>query len=180
METADTHFPDGYLSKKAEKKHDSQYANVISYSTKEAVKFIRWIQRQPFYENTTIVVTGDHLSMDKNFFKDWDPSYNRSIFNLILNPDPNTTNNNIDRLKNRKFSPTDMYPTILASMGVTVQGDRLGLGTNLFSDQKTLVERDGLKTVGKGFGDKSNFFNNEFISEKKNSTFTTDLVKIRN
>lgn len=180
METADTHFPDGYLSKKAEKKHDSQYANVISYSTKEAVKFIRWIQRQPFYENTTIVVTGDHLSMDKNFFKDWDPSYNRSIFNLILNPDPNTTNDNIDRLKNRKFSPTDMYPTILASMGVTVQGDRLGLGTNLFSDQKTLVERDGLKTVGKGFGDKSNFFNNEFISEKKNSTFTTDLVKIRN
>ena len=44
METADTHFPDGYLSEKAEKKHDSQYANVISYSTKEAVNFVKWIQ----------------------------------------------------------------------------------------------------------------------------------------
>lgn len=174
METADTHFPDGYLSKNAAKKYDSQYANVIAYSTKEAVKFIKWIQEQPFYKDTTIVVTGDHLSMDKEFFKDFDKSYHRTIFNLILNS-PVTT----DRVNNRKFSPVDMYPTILASMGVEIEGDKLGLGTNLFSDQDTLIERDGLKTVDKGFGDKSNFFNNTFISEKMNSTFSNTLVTER-
>lgn len=174
METADTHFPDGYLSKNAAKKYDSQYANVIAYSTKEAVKFIKWIQEQPFYKDTTIVVTGDHLSMDKEFFKDFDKSYHRTIFNLILNS-PVTT----DRVTNRKFSPVDMYPTILASMGVEIEGDKLGLGTNLFSDKDTLIERDGLKTVDKGFGDKSNFFNNTFISEKMNSTFSNTLVTER-
>lgn len=174
METADTHFPDGYLSKNAAKKYDSQYANVIAYSTKEAVKFIKWIQEQPFYKDTTIVVTGDHLSMDKEFFKDFDKSYHRTIFNLILNS-PVTT----DRVKNRQFSPVDMYPTILSSMGVEIEGDRLGLGTNLFSDKDTLIERDGLKTVDKGFGDKSNFFNNTFISEKMNSTFSNTLVTER-
>lgn len=174
METADTHFPDGYLSKNASKKYDSQYANVIAYSTKEAVKFIKWIQKQPFYKDTTIVVTGDHLSMDKKFFKDFDKSYHRTIFNLILNSPIKT-----DRVQNRKFSPVDMYPTILASMGVEIEGDRLGLGANLFSDKDTLIERDGLKTVDKGFGDKSNFFNDKFISEKMNSTFSNTLVTQR-
>lgn len=174
METADTHFPDGYLSKNAAKKYDSQYANVIAYSTKEAVKFIKWIQEQPFYKDTTIVVTGDHLSMDKEFFKDFDKSYHRTVFNLILNSPVAT-----DRVNNRKFSPVDMYPTILASMGIEIEGDRLGLGTNLFSDKDTLIERDGLKTVDKGFGDKSNFFNNTFISEKMNSTFNNTLVTER-
>ncbi|GAA0860137.1 LTA synthase family protein [Clostridium nitritogenes] len=174
METADTHFPDGYLSKHATKKHASQYANVISYSTKEAVNFIKWIQKQPFYKDTTIVVTGDHLSMDKKFFKDFDKSYHRTVFNLILNPATTTT-----RVNNRKFSPVDMYPTILASMGVQIEGDKLGLGTNLFSDKQTLIERDGLKTVQEGFEAKSNFFNNTFISEKMNSTFTNKLVTER-
>lgn len=174
METADTHFPDGYLSKRATKKYASQYANVISYSTKEAVNFIKWIQKQPFYKDTTIVVTGDHLSMDKKFFKDFDKSYHRTVFNLILNPATTTT-----RVNNRKFSPVDMYPTILASMGVQIEGDKLGLGTNLFSDKQTLIERDGLKTVQEGFEAKSNFFNNTFISEKMNSTFTNKLVTER-
>ncbi|MDY3208646.1 LTA synthase family protein [Clostridium baratii] len=174
METADTHFPDGYLSKHATKKHASQYANVISYSTKEAVNFIKWIQKQPFYKDTTIVVTGDHLSMDKKFFKDFNKSYHRTVFNLILNPATTTT-----RVNNRQFSPVDMYPTILASMGVQIEGDKLGLGTNLFSDKQTLIERDGLKTVQEGFEAKSNFFNNTFISEKMNSTFTNKLVTER-
>ncbi len=169
METADTHFPDGYLSKKAEKKHDSQYANVISYSTKEAVKFVKWIQKQPFYKDTTVVITGDHPSMDKRFFKDFDKNYERTIINLILNA-PITTKN----VKNREFAPFDMYPTILATLGVKIEGDRLGLGTNLYSNKKTIIEEQGLDTVNSGLGDNSNFFNNEFINDKKDSVYKSN------
>lgn len=171
METADTHFPDGYLSEKAEKKHDSQYANVISYSTKETVDFVKWIQKQPFYENTTIVITGDHPSMDKKFFNDFDPNYERTIVNLILNA-PVTT----DNVKNRQFAPFDMYPTILSTLGVEIDGDRLGLGTNLYSNKKTIIEEHGIDTVNNGLGDNSDLFNDEFINDKKNSTFSNDLV----
>lgn len=171
METADTHFPDGYLSEKAEKKHDSQYANVISYSTKETVDFVKWIQKQPFYENTTIVITGDHPSMDKKFFNDFDPNYERTIVNLILNA-PVTT----DNVKNRQFAPFDMFPTILSTLGVEIDGDRLGLGTNLYSNKKTIIEEHGIDTVNNGLGDNSDLFNDEFINDKKNSTFSNDLV----
>lgn len=171
METADTHFPDGYLSEKAEKKHDSQYANVISYSTKEAVDFVKWIQKQPFYKDTTVVITGDHPSMDKKFFKDFDPNYERTIINLILNA-PVTT----DNVQNRQYAPFDMFPTILSTLGVEIEGDRLGLGTNLYSNKKTIIEEQGLDTVNSGLGENSNFFNDEFINDKKDSVFSNDLI----
>ncbi|MDU1411972.1 MAG: LTA synthase family protein [Clostridium sp.] len=166
METADTHFPDGYLSEGVENKFSSQYANVIAYSTKETVEFIRWIQAQPFYENTTIVLTGDHTSMDKAFFADFDPNYERTTFNLILNSAAKT-----DNVLNRQYAPFDMFPTILESMGVKIEGGRLGLGTSLFSNEKTLVERDGLDAVNKGFHGNSHYFNDEIINEKKDSIF---------
>jgi len=36
-----------------------------------------------------------------------------------------------------------MYPTTLAALGVKIEGDRLALGTNLFSGKKTLTEEYG-------------------------------------
>lgn len=162
METADTHFPDGYLSKNAPTPHKSHYANAISYSDEEAVKFIKWIQAQPFYDNTTIVVTGDHRSMDKKFFKHFDPKYNRTVFNLILNPavKPHQT-------KHRQYAPLDFYPTTLSALGVEIKGHRLGLGTDLFSKEKTLIERDGFKKFDSELSIRSNYYDKEFVSEKQ-------------
>lgn len=166
METADTHASDGYLSPRAKKIHKSQYANVISYSTKETVEFVRWIQQQDFYENTTIVLTGDHLSMDQKFFKNMDPSYRRSVFNLFLN-----TGRTAEHAYSREYAPFDFYPTILSSMGVQIEGDRLGLGTDLFSGAQTLVERDGVDVVNDQLTQRSNFYNDAFVAQNKTSTY---------
>lgn len=162
METADTHFPDGYLEEDAPKKYESQYANVIAYSTQKAVEFIKWIQQQPFYEDTTIVITGDHLSMDKTFFEDFDETYDRRTFNLILNS-PITT----EKVFNREFATYDMFPTILASMGVEIEGDRLGLGTNLFSGKPTLIERDGFEGEEEGLSYISEFYIEKLLKEER-------------
>lgn len=40
----------------------------------------------------------------------------------------------------RDYTTLDFFPTILASMGCTIDGNRLGLGTNLFSSALTLSE----------------------------------------
>ena len=40
----------------------------------------------------------------------------------------------------RDFSGLDILPTLLKSLGADWQGNRLGLGTVLFSEQKTLLE----------------------------------------
>ena len=33
----------------------------------------------------------------------------------------------------------DMYPTTLAAMSIKIEGNKMGLGTNLFSNEKTLL-----------------------------------------
>ena len=47
------------------------------------------------------------------------------------------------RTRNRDFAPMDMFPTVLSAMGFRIEGDRLGLGTNLFSARDTLMEEMG-------------------------------------
>ena len=163
METANTHFPDGYLEAGAPTPHDSQYANVIAYSSYQVEQFVRWIQQQPFYENTTIVLIGDHLSMDKNFFQNTTPGYQRTTFNLILNPAPGVRDVPTERLYNRQWSNFDMFPTLLTSIGAEFEGDRLGLGTDLFSGAPTLFEEDGVDEVNSVLEQRSNFYNNSFL-----------------
>ena len=163
METADTHFPDGYLSEKAPTPYESQYANVIAYSSSQVEQFVRWIQQQPFYSNTTIVIIGDHASMDPNFFKDFDPGYRRTVYNVILNPDESMTNVAPDRLYNREYASFDVMPTILASLGAKIEGDRLGIGTNLFSQKKTVFETDGVEYVNEELKKGSDLYTMEIM-----------------
>ncbi len=157
LENADTHNNDGYLSPRAtEFPSDSQYGNVIHYSQGEVVKLVRWMQEQPWYKDTVIVLTGDHQSMDVNFFTGWDKSYERTVVNVFINgalPDPGR-----ERTHNRQFAPFDFFPTILATLGITIDGDRLGLGTNLYSDKPTLVEQYGFDKVNDEFSKRSTFY----------------------
>lgn len=163
MLTANTHHIGGYAETDMPKKYANQYSNVIAFSDHQIAEFIRWAQEQPFYENTTIIVDGDHLGMDVDYYKAIQ-SNKRHTFNLILNA-PTAVTANV-KTKNRQFGTTDMFPTTLAAMGVQIKGNRLALGTNLLSSEKTLVERDGLKKVNDELSATSKFYNNKFVYDK--------------
>ena len=168
METADTHMPNGYLSKNASTPYDNQYANVIAYSTSQAAEFIKWIQQQPFYENTTIVIIGDHVSMETNFFKHYNftDDYLRTQYNCILNPAPSVAKPSKNETRNRQWTNWDYFPTILAAMGCEIEGERLGVGTNLFSEKDTIFEEKGKDFINKEFEKKSKLYNEEiFMAE---------------
>ena len=62
-----------------------------------------------------------------------------------------------------------MYPTTIASLGAEIEGDRLGLGTNLFSDKKTLIERTSLDYVESEFSKSSDFYNDKILMDDYNS-----------
>ncbi len=179
METADTHFPDGYADEAVPRTRESQYADVIAYSAGETVKFVRWIQKQPFYDNTTVVLIGDHNSMDAKFFDNFDKSYIRTTFNLILNPAESVGKIPKERMQNRWFYNCDMFPTVLAGIGVKIEGDRLALGTNLFSETPTLFEeyggKEGWKSVSSQFEFMSPYYN-RYISNSENKPFDTKNI----
>lgn len=157
--TADTHFPDGYVCRLCGNEHEEQYANVLACSSRQVYQFIEWIKEQPFYENTTIMICGDHLTMDPAFLEEIDENYVRTVYNCIINAatEPVQTGN-------RQFAVFDMFPTTLAAMGVQIEGDRLGLGTNLFSDQKTLTEQYGFAALDEELQKNSDFYNTQFLA----------------
>ena len=154
MLTVDTHAVGGYTSNLCEKKYDDSYLNSIACSSSQLGDFIEWIQKQDFYKNTTVILTGDHLSMNKNTFTDVDDDYMRTVYNAYLNSAIET-----DCSKNREFSTFDFFPTTLASLGAKIHGNKLGLGTNLFSCKKTLSEIYGNKYINKNLPQKSTFYN---------------------
>lgn len=172
METADTHRPGGYLKEGSPQPYPSPYANAVAFSTAETVKFVKWIQSQPFYENTTIVLIGDHISMETDFFEfyKFDDSYLRTQYNLILNPDPSVADVSESRLHNRQYANFDMFPTILAGIGIKVEGERLGIGTNLFSNKDTLFEEYGVDFVNNELEKKSDIYNNSILIDPKAGT----------
>jgi phosphoglycerol transferase len=159
--TANTHPFGGYLDEGCSEKFGDNLSNVIYCTDKQLDIFVRWIQKQKFAKDTTIVISGDHLNMDNGYFDNIDSNYQRTVYNVIINSSVTTDNN-----KNRQFATIDMFPTTLASLGVKMSSDRLGLGTNLFSDTRTLVERDGFDNVNTEFGYKSTFFDNKIIYGK--------------
>ena len=156
--TADTHFEDGYLSEYCNAKYDDQYSSVISCESDLVYEFVSWIQSQDFYDNTVIVISGDHLTMDTDFFEGLAPSYERTIYNVFINSAVQTENT-----KNRLFTTLDLFPSTLAAMGATFGGDRLGIGTNLFSNTKTLAEKYGIDVFRDELSKTSIFYNNEFV-----------------
>ncbi len=156
--TVDTHHVGGYVCSMCQHKHDYSFPNVLSCASRQVSNFINWIKAQDFYENTTIVIAGDHLSMETKFFEDLDENYTRTTYNAFLNSAITRHDQRV-----REFSTLDMFPTILASMGVTIDGDRLGLGTNLFSQQPTLLEKYGFDKVTEELNKSSHFYNNRFL-----------------
>ena len=159
MLTVDTHFTDGYQDDTCEQVFDKTYANTIYCSDKKVYEFVRWIQEQDFYDNTTIILTGDHLSMQNLFYRD-DDNYQRTVYNTIINSSIEPINE-----KNRLFTPFDMFPTTLASLGVEIEGNRLGLGVNLFSSEETLLEKMGLDEFKKELKAKSFFYDNKVLQD---------------
>ena len=138
MLTVDTHFPNGYVCPLCPDTYDEQYANVYACASKQVVDFVRWAQTQDWYPDTTIVISGDHPTMDHNFCKNVPEDYVRKVYTVYINApvQPETEDY-------RDYTTFDAFPTTLASLGVSIEGNRLGLGTNLFSKEKTLSERFG-------------------------------------
>ena len=113
---------------------DNVYANVMACSSRQVSEFVQWIQQQPFYENTTIVISGDHPTMDSDFCEDVPEDYTRKVYTTYINAGTEKEWNTY-----RTYTTFDNFPTTLASLGVSIEGERLGLGTNLFFQQGNFI-----------------------------------------
>ncbi len=158
--TMDTHFGNEHFDAKncTVKYHDTEipddeyFKNVVSCSSSRIAAFVDWVKQQPFYENTEVVIVGDHLTMSSTIFND---DMERYVYNVYMNPIVKAP----EYVKNRQFSALDTLPTVLEGMGYQIDGHKLGLGVSLFSGEKTLLEQLGLKTLEKESAKRSKIYN---------------------
>ena len=163
MLTVDTHFEDGYVCDICPDTFgDNQYANVMACSSRQVKEFVDWVQQQDFAADTTIVISGDHPTMDSDFCEDVDKDYERRVYTTYINAGAEKQTN-----EKRNYTTFDNFPTTLAAMGVEIEGDRLGLGTNLYSTQQTLTEQFGIEKEEKELKRKSKLLNQMAQIDKK-------------
>lgn len=173
MLTVDTHYPYGWNcadcpniavaedpTNSAQVKY-ANYKNAMACSSKKVVELVRWIQQQDFYENTTVIISGDHLSMSTQISEEAKKSgYNRTTVNIFINSAKKAKST-----QNRAFGTFDMYPTTLAALGCSIEGDCLGLGTNLFSGKRTLTEKVGFDCLNDEIQKQSAFYSKNILGK---------------
>lgn len=137
--TVDQHHIGGYVCPACGDDYDVDLANVLTCGDRLLKDFVDWCKEQDFYEDTVIVITGDHLRMDTVLVEDV-PFARRKVYNCFINSGRTPVS-----AKNRTFTTQDIFPTVLYAMGFDIEGDRLGLGTNLFSGRPTLAEELGIE-----------------------------------
>ena len=155
----DTHFIDGFKGEYTIEEYDTQYENVYATESKLIYDFVSWVKEQEFYKDTTIVIIGDHLSMQDPFFEEHNQDLRRRYF-VVINPLVDTNN-----YKNRLYTSLDTYPTVISAIGGEIEGNKLGLGVNLFSMKKTLAERDDFDFdyINEEIVKKSDFYNEKIL-----------------
>ncbi len=159
MMTVDTHFKDGYVCTLCQNSHDNKTANVVECADRQVAEFVDWCKQQPFYKDTVIVIVGDHPRMDRQLVRGEQNFLERTVYNCFLNvPDKGEVH-----IKNRDFTAMDMFPTVLCAMGFEIPGNRLGLGTNLFSERKTLAEEMGIAFFEEEINKYSHYYTENFV-----------------
>ena len=142
MLTVDTH-PNGYICDLCDKDYapGEEYQAVFECGDRQVDEFVKWAQEQDWYEDTLIVLMGDHTMPQECAAKIYPDGYDdsrRKWIDVFVNADQDPDSG---LKKDRKFCSVDMFPTILEAMGVSIDGHGLGFGRSLFSAEPTLMEQ---------------------------------------
>ena len=158
MLTVDTHHVGGYICNICGDEYTTKLGNVVACADRQLADFVEWCMEQDFYEDSVIVIMGDHPRMDSQLVKGVD-FFDRTMYNCFINaaiePEGDT--------KNRVFSSFDMFPSVLSAMGFEIKGDRLGLGTNIFSETPTICEIYGLEAIEEAVSLPSDYYREKFM-----------------
>lgn len=130
--TVDTHVPGTVLPYNCPKVYGDVRDNILC-SDSTVADFIKEFQKTPYWQNTTVVIVGDHP-----MFKELKPQkrqkHRRGIFNVFLNLPQKPV-----YTPDKPFTALDMPATYMEALGINLKGHAFGLGRSLFSDVPSLI-----------------------------------------
>ena len=124
--------------------------DVYMCTDKTVYDFVNWLKETPYWENTTVVILGDHLKPSRMEIKG---HVRRGIYNAFINlPDGLKIN------KSKPFTTFDIAPTLLESLGIHLSQPALGLGRSLFGEGDTLAGKKGFQFIKNQIRKNSNIY----------------------
>jgi phosphoglycerol transferase len=159
MLTTGTHANAGYLDKESKIIYHSKFKNALADMDAMLAGFVAWLKEQDFYENTTVVILGDHLFYNTKVFDIQRGLSERKPLNIFIN---SLLKN--EYTKNRQFSHFDIFPVILQSIGISatidgIETEGLALGRFINKGVPSLLELLGVNEMETGLKNKSAFYN---------------------
>ncbi|MFG1487444.1 sulfatase-like hydrolase/transferase [Halobacteriovorax sp. RZ-1] len=136
--TLDTHYPKGHKSPLCDLKYEdgkNPYLNAIKCSDSNIASFIKQVLEEDNGE-TLIILASDHLALKTTASHLLKSIPRRNLLRFY-----NLEKQNVNNLK--PASTLDIGTTLLHALGIR---DQLGVGVNLFTNEKTLLERYERKT----------------------------------
>jgi len=128
--TVDTHHPDGFISRSCQRKSYSmegktnQSFSAVTCSQQHIARLIERIKASPWFKNTVIVVSSDHLAMNNSAYKYLTKQDRKNLFFIIRGDQP------VSDLTAIKRNSLDNGATVLDILG----GDNyIGLGRSSLS-----------------------------------------------
>ncbi|MEB5837630.1 phosphatidylglycerol--membrane-oligosaccharide glycerophosphotransferase [Pantoea dispersa] len=169
--TVDTHHPDGFISRSCQRKSYSydgkpnQSFSAVACSQEHVARLIARIKASPWFKNTVIVVSSDHLAMNNTAHQYLIKQPRRDLFMVIRGDQPQA------EVLDGKRSTLDNGATVLDILG----GDNaIGLGRSGLSSASLSSQFDDMaKKVTAWKADIIQLWN--FPSQMK--TFTIDQPK---
>jgi phosphoglycerol transferase len=130
--TVDTHHPDGFISRTCDRKRYemdgklNQSFSAVTCSQQHIAALIQKIQASPWYKNTVIVVSSDHLAMNNTAWKYLSKQDRNNLFFVLRGDKPQQDVSGLKR------NTMDNGATVLDILG----GDNfIGLGRSSLSGQ---------------------------------------------
>lgn len=128
--TVDTHHPDGFISQTCKRRsysHDgkeNKTLSAVACSQEHIAALIEKIKASPYFDQTLIVVSSDHLAMNNSAYKYLTSQERNNLFFVLPGNAPKA------ELKTMKRNPMDNGATVLDLLG---GGNAIGLGRSSFS-----------------------------------------------
>ena len=134
--TLNTHCPYGWTSAFRPHRHEDQLADAVLQTDAMVGDYLDWVEEQPFAENTSVVVIGDHTLHAALGSVPMDV---RRPFNAVSVRGGTRFDGRHD------FAAFDFAPTFLELTGAELEDGRFGIGKSLLEKEPTLLDRIGKK-----------------------------------
>ena len=128
--TVDTHHPDGFISRSCQRKSypfdgkENKSFAAVACGQEHIARLIEKIRATPYFKNTIIVVSSDHLAMNNTAYKYLNQHERRDLFFMLRGDDVSS------KVISLKRNTLDNGATVLDAMG----GDNfIGLGRSSLS-----------------------------------------------